>query len=131
MNGRRKEMHNVRLRFQVIEVGWETDWDDNRHQRIRIGRRDWSAVLYDHPAEGWQVIALEIARKDKRDVRLEEYAGAEAERKLCELIKGELTFADAVLNAITNDLYEIGRKGAAKRWVGRTIALNVHPAKGN
>jgi hypothetical protein len=87
--------------------------------------------LYDHPAESWQVIALEIARKDKRGVRLEEHAGAEAERKLCELIKGELTFADSVLNAITNDLYEIGRTGAAKRWVGKTITLTVRSTKGD
>jgi len=66
----------MRLRFKVIEVGWEADFDSNRHPRIRIGRRNWSAVLYDHPAKSWQVIALEIARGDKRGVRLEEYAGA-------------------------------------------------------
>jgi hypothetical protein len=55
----------VRLRFRVIEVSWEADLDDNRHPRIRIGRRNWSAVLYDHPAESWQVIALEIARSGR------------------------------------------------------------------
>jgi len=120
----------MRLRFKVIEIGWETDWDDHRHPRIRIGRRDWSAVLYDHPSEGWQVIGLETVRKDKRGVRLEEHTGGEAERKLNQLIKGELTFADAVLNAITNALYENGRTGATKHWVGKTITLNVHPAKG-
>jgi len=69
-------------------------------------------------------------RKDKRGVRLEEHTGGEAERKLNQLIKGELTFADAVLNAITNALYENGRTGATKHWVGKTITLNVHPAKG-
>jgi len=120
----------VRLRFKVIEVDWETDWDDNRHPRIRIGRRDWSAVLYDHPSEGWQVVALEIVRKDKRGVRLEEHTGGEAGRKLDQLIRGELTFADAVLQSITRDLHELGRQGATKHWVGKTITLNVHPAKG-
>jgi len=114
----------LRLRFKVIQVGWEVDLDDNRHPCVRIGRRNWSAVLYDHPAEGWQVIALEIPRKDKRGVRLEEYAGTEAERKSCELIQGELTFADSALDAIVGDLNEIGRKGAAKRWVSKTIALS-------
>ena len=88
-------------------------------------------MLYDHPAEGWQVIALEIARKDKRGVRLEEFAGDEAERKFDQLIKGELTFADSVLNAITNDLYEFVRKGAAKRCVGKTITLHSRPTEGN
>jgi hypothetical protein len=121
-----KETYSVRLRFKVIELGWEADFDSNRHPCIRIGRRNWAAVLYDHPAESWQVIALEIVRKDKRGVRLEEYAGAEAERKLCELIEGELTFADSELNAIADDLYEFGRKDAAKRWVNKTIALSRH-----
>jgi hypothetical protein len=119
-----KETYSMRLRFKVIEVGWEADFDGNRHPRIRIGRRNWSAVLYDHPAESWQVIALEIARKDKRGVRFEEYAGAEAERRFCQLIEGELTLADSALDAIVSDLYEIGRKGAAKRWVNKTIALS-------
>jgi hypothetical protein len=131
IEGHRREAKRVKLQFRVIQVGWEIDLDDNRHPRIRIGRRDWSAVLYDHPAEGWQVIALEIARKDKRGVRLEEFAGDEAERKFDQLIKGELTFADSVLNAITNDLYEFGRKGAAKRWVGKTITLHSRPTEGN
>jgi hypothetical protein len=114
----------MKLQFRVIQVGWEIDLDDNRHPRIQVGRRNWSAVLYDHPAESWQIIALEIARKDKRGVRLEEYAGAEAERRFCQLIEGELTLADSALNAIVSDLYEIGRKGAAKRWVSKTIALS-------
>jgi hypothetical protein len=121
---RGKETHNVRLQFKAIEVGWETDLDGNRHPNIRIARRNWSAVLYDHPAESWQVIALEIARKDKRGVRLEEYAGAEAERRFSQLIEGELTFADSALDAIADDLYEFGRKNAAKRWVNKTVALS-------
>jgi hypothetical protein len=124
MERHRREPQRVKLQFRVIQVSWEIDLDDNRHAHIRIGRRDWSAVLYDHPAEGWQVIALEIAHNVKRGVRLEEHAGAEAERKLCELIEGELIFTDSALDAISNDLYEFGRKGATKRWVNRTIALS-------
>jgi hypothetical protein len=121
----------MRLRFKVIEIGWETDWDDHRHPRIRIGRRDWSAVLYDHPSEGWQVIALEIVRKEKRGARIEEHAGIAAETQLRKYIEGDLTFADAVLQSITRDLHELGRTGATKHWGGKTITLNVHPAKGN
>lgn len=115
----------MRLRFKIIEVGWGTDFDNNRHPRIRIGRGNWSAVLYDHPAEGWQVISLEIARKAKFAPRIEEYDGDAAERKFRELIDGEMIFANTDWGAIANDLYEIGRKGAAKRWVGKTITLNV------
>jgi len=114
----------VKLQFRVIQVGWEADFDSNRHPRIRIARRNWSAVLYDHPAESWQVIALEIARKNKRGVHLEEYAGAEAERRFCQLIEGELTFADSALDAIVSDLYEMGCKGATKRWRNKAIALS-------
>lgn len=115
----------MRLRFQVIEVGWEADWDANRHPRICIGRCDWSAVVYDHPAKGWQVIALEIARQDKGRTRIEEHVGDDAARKFQELVGGELTFADSGLNAIANDLYEVGRAGAAKRWAGKTITLTI------
>jgi len=81
-------------------------------------------VLYDHPTESWQAIALEIARKDKCGVRLEEYTGAEAERRFCQLIEGELTFADSALDTVADDLYEFGRKGAAKRWRNKGIALS-------
>jgi len=115
----------MRLRFQVIDVSWQADFDDNRHPRIRIGRRNWSAVLYDHPAEGWQVISLEIACKAKRGTRIDEYDGDAAESKFRELVGGEMVFANVDVRAIENDLYEIGRKGAAKRWVGKTITLNV------
>jgi hypothetical protein len=128
---RGKESRNMRLRFQVIEVGWETDFDDNRHPRIRVGRRDWLAVLYDHPAEGWQVFALEIAFKMKRDTRIEEHDGNAAESKFQELVGGEMIFAASALNAIADDLYEFGRKGAAKRWVGQTITLHSRPTEGN
>jgi hypothetical protein len=126
-----KETHSMRLRFKVIEVGWGIDFDNNRHPRIRVGRRDWSVVLYDHPAEGWQVIALEIARKAKRDTRIEERVGDDAASQFRELIGGELIFANSVLNAVANDLHEIGRKGAAKHWVGKTITLDVHPTEGS
>ena len=53
----------MKLRFRVIQVGWEIDLDDNRHPRIQMGRANWSTVVYDHPSEGWQVIALEIATR--------------------------------------------------------------------
>jgi hypothetical protein len=126
---RGKETHSMRLRFKVIEVGWGIDFDNNRHPRIRMGRRNWSAVLYDHPTEGWQVISLEIVCKAKRDTRTKEYDGDPAESKMRELVGGEMVFANADVRAIENDLYEIGRKGAAKRWVGKTITLNVDKAK--
>jgi hypothetical protein len=43
-----------------MKVGWGVDFDDNRHPRIRIGRGEWSAVLYNHPANGWEVVTLEV-----------------------------------------------------------------------
>ena len=113
----------MRQRFQVIEVGWEKDLDDNRHPRIRVGRHNWSAVLYDHPAEGWQVISLEIAHKTKRDTRIEEHDGDAAGSKFQELVGGEMIFADSVLKTIADDLYENGRKGAARHWIGKVITL--------
>jgi len=125
----------VKLRFRVIQVGWEVDLDDNRHPRIRIGRRDWSAVLYDHPAEGWQVIALEVARKAKHGTRIETYDDATAASEFEALVGGESVF-DMALNVIANDLYEMGHHGAAKRWVGKTLTLpvcagrKVHSTKG-
>lgn len=119
----------MQRRLMVIEVGWEIDLDGNRHPRIGIRRADWSAMLYDHPIEGWQIIALEIARHDKRGKRFDEYAGTEAESKLRELIEGELPFTDSVLNNIVEDLYEIGRRGAVKRWAGETIMLKVEQVK--
>jgi hypothetical protein len=114
----------MKSRFRVIQVGWEIDLDDNRHPRIQIGRANWSAVVYDHPTEGWQVIALEIELKAKQFSRFEEYAGTEAETKLREIIDGELVFADPTLGAIANDLYEYGRKGAMKRWENKIISLS-------
>jgi len=119
----------MRLRFKVIEVGWGIDFDNNRHPRIRIGRRNWSAVLYDHPAEGWQVISLEIVCKAKRDTRTKEYDGDTAENKIRELLGGEMAFTNTNVRAIENDLYEVGQKGAAKRWVGKTITLKVDKAE--
>jgi len=116
-------MNSVRLRFQVIEVGWESDLDDNHHPRIRIGRRNWSAALYDHPAEGWQVISLEIVLKTNRDTRIQEHDGNAAESKFHELIGGEMIFANSVLDTIADELYENGCKGAAKRWIGKVITL--------
>lgn len=124
----------MNLRFQVIEVGWEPDWDAHRHPRIRIGRRNWSAVLYDHPAEGWQVIALDVAHPKGRGARIETHDGATAASHFVELVGGEIDLS--ALNALVNDLYEFGRQGAAKRWVGKTLTLpvcagrKVHSTKG-
>jgi hypothetical protein len=118
----------MNLRFQVIEVGWETDWDANRHPRIRIGRRNWSAVLYDHPAEGGQVIALDVAHSKGRGARIETQDGATAASHFVELVGGEIDLS--ALNAIVKDLYELGRQGATKRWIGKTLTLKVHSTKG-
>ncbi|MBI3913766.1 MAG: hypothetical protein HY327_06220 [Chloroflexi bacterium] len=120
----------MRLKFQIIKVGWEADFDNNRHPSIHIRRGNWSAVLYDHPAEGWQVVSLEIARRTKHDTHIEEFDGEAAESKFQELVGGEISFASADLSAIENDLYEIGRKGAAKRWVGKPIVLKVEKTEG-
>ena len=113
----------MRIQVKVIEVGWERDLDDNRHPQIRIGRARWSAVMYDHPANGWEVVSLEIVRGSQRRRHVEAYDGETATTKLIELTRGEMTLDGLV--AVEEDLYEVGRKGAARRWVGKTVWLQV------
>ncbi len=112
----------LRVRVRVMEVGWGVDFDDNRHPRIRIDRDSWSAVIYDHPANGWEVVTLEIGQRAKRIAR-EYHSEDAARRRLNELLGGEPVFDS--LTKLADDLYEIGRRGAMKRWIGKTIALTV------
>ncbi len=112
----------MRKRFKVMDAGWGIDFDDNRHPRIQIGRREWSAVLYNHPANGWEVVTLETGHRSKH-VSRENHSDESAKSKLLELIGGEPVFDS--LTKLEDDLYEIGRRGAMKRWIGKTITLIV------
>ncbi len=105
-----------------MEVGWGVDFDDNRHPRICIGRGDWSVVLYNHPANGWEVVTLEINPRFKRAPR-EYHSDEAASRRLIELIGGEPVFDS--LTRLENDLFEVGRRGASNRWIGKTLSLIV------
>ena len=112
----------MKVRVKVTEVGWATDFDDNRHPRICIVRGEWSAVLYNHPANGWEVVTLELNPRSKRVPR-EYHSEDAAQRRLIELIDGEPVFDS--LSKVEEDLYEIGRRGAIKRWIGKTLSLIV------
>jgi len=111
----------MNLRCKIIWVGWESDLDSTPHPRVHIGRENWVAVLYDHPAEGWQVIELDIVHPKGRGARIETHDGATAASHFAELVGGEIDLS--ALNKIANDLYEFGCQGAAKRWVGQTLTL--------
>jgi hypothetical protein len=116
----------MKVRVKIIEVGWGVDFDDNRHPRICIERDGWSAVLYDHPANGWEVVTLEIGQRSKRIAR-ECHSDDAARRRLFELIAGEPVFDS--LNKLEDDLYEIGCRGAMKRWLGKTATLSVEKSE--
>ncbi len=119
----------MQKRFKVIEVGWGKDFDENRHPRIRIGRDNFSLVLYDHPANGWEIVTLNVATNRKSDATPKEFHGESAEHELAKRLGGNLCLARSELDSLVEDLYEIGRRGAVKRWVGKTIMLNIEPAK--
>ncbi len=66
--------------------------------------------------------ALEIDPRSKRVPREYHSEGA-AHRRLIELIGGEPVFDS--LTKLEDELYEIGRRGASKRWIGKTLSLIV------
>ncbi len=115
----------MQKRFKVMEVGWGKDFDENRHPRIRIGRDDFSLVLYDHPANGWEIVMLNIATKRKSDATPKEFHGESAQHELAKRLGGDLCLARSELDSLVDDLYEIGRRGAMKRWIGKQITLQV------
>ncbi|CAG0942587.1 hypothetical protein ANRL1_00987 [Anaerolineae bacterium] len=119
----------MQKRFEVMEIGWGKDFDENRHPRIRIGRGNFSLVLYDHPANGWEIVTLNVATKRKSDATPKEFHGESAEQELAKRLSGNLCLARSELDSLVDDLYEIGHRGAAKRWVGKTIMLKIEPAK--
>jgi len=115
----------MQKRFKVMEVGWGKDFDDNRHPRIRIERDNFSLVLYDHPANGWEVVTLNVATRRKSDATPKEFHGESAESELTKQISSNLWLARSELDSLADDLYEIGRRGATKRWIGKHITLKV------
>ncbi len=73
-------------------------------------------------AYGWQAVMLETGHQSKRASR-EYHSDASATSSLIELIGGEPVFDS--LTKLEDDLYEIGRRGASKRWIGKTVTLTV------
>ncbi len=119
----------MQKQFKVMEVGWGKDFDDNRNPRIRIGRDDFSLVLYDHPANGWEIVTLNVATSRKSDAMPKEFHGESAEQELTRRVGGNVRLARSELDSLAEDLYEIGRRGALKRWVGKIIMLKIEPTK--
>lgn len=115
----------MQKRFKVMEVGWGKDFDEYRHPRIRIGRNDFSLVLYDHPANGWEIVTLNLATRRKSDAMPKEFHGESAEHQLAIRLGGNLHLAQSELGSLVEDLYETGRRGATKRWIGKHITLKV------
>lgn len=115
----------MQKRFKVIEVGWGKDFDENRHPRIRIERDNFSLVLFDHPANGWEIVTLNVATRRKSNATPNEFHGESAECELTKRISGNLRLAQSELDSLVEDLYEIGRRGAMKRWIGKQITLQV------
>ena len=115
----------MQKRFKVMEVGWGKDFDDNRHPRIRIGRDDFSLVLYDHPANGWEIVTLNVATRRASDATPKEFHGESAEQELTKRIGGNLRLARSELDSLVENLYEMGRRGATKRWIEKQITLDV------
>ena len=119
----------MKTRVRVVQVGWGRDMQNKRHARIEIARREWTAVLYEDPAKGWQVVTLAVAPRSTRDTRPEKYGGAFAGRKLADLLGGELRLTNGSLGALVEDLYETGQRGAEARWVGKLIVLDVDKSR--
>ena len=115
----------MKTRIRVVQVAWGRDMQNNRHARIEIAKREWTAVLYEDPTKGWEIVTLVVAPRSTRQVQPEKYSGASAERKLRDLLGGELRLVNGSLAALLEDLYEVGRRGAEARWVGKLITLDV------
>ena len=68
---------------------------------------------------------LKVALASRRRSQVQEVGGEPAERKLSELLGGNLVLANSALDTLAADLYEWGRKGAETRWVGKVVALDL------
>jgi hypothetical protein len=108
-----------KINVRIVELLWARDLDDARHAAIRVTHVDgWTALFYEHPSSGWQIVELSVEGR--------ELAEPTAIRENFERIAGTLV-SDEPLNNLANDLYELGRRGANRRWKNRYIALEVEP----
>ncbi len=122
-----------KINVRIVELFWARDLDDARHAAIRVTHvDDWTALFYDHPSSGWQVVELEVEKFGAPDARgISERVGLDSlteptAAKEFEKLVGTLV-SDEPLNNRADDLYELGRRGANRRWMNRYIALEVEP----
>ncbi len=136
-------MPKTKINVRIVELFWARDLDDARHAAIRaehiVGLEKghptdlWTALFYEHPSNGWQVTELTIekfsapnARGDSGRVYLDSLTDPDAAKEF-ERIVGVLV-THAPLDGLADDLYELGRRGANRRWKHRYVTLVVDPA---
>ena len=120
-----------KINAQIVELRWERDFDDMRHAAIAIRHVDgWTALFYEHPSQGWQVTEMVVEKFSDPDTRgksdrvyldelTEDNAAEEFERRVGTLANTQ------PLDQLAGDLYELGRRGANRRWKKRYVTLEV------
>jgi hypothetical protein len=118
-----------KINVQIVELFWARDLNDARHAAIRVTHVDgWTALFYEHPSDGWQIVELELESASEShgnngrvclDSLTDPAAATEFER-----IAGTLV-SDEPLDNLADDLYELGQRGANRRWKNRPVALEV------
>lgn len=132
-------MPNQKINVRIVELFWARDLDDTRHAAIRAehlvdsashGASRWTALFYEHPSSGWQVTELTVEKFSAPDakgvsdrVELDTLTDPDAAHEF-ERLAGTLV-TDAPLANLADDLYELGRRGANRRWKGRHVTLEL------
>lgn len=114
---------------RVIAVAWERDFDDNRRPLVIVHACDHELRFYDHPTDGWQVIAIAALRTDRPNA-LAHLEGAEScAQELPRVLGVSLDWARAglALAKIADDLHEYGWRGAGELWQGQRVDLPLAP----
>lgn len=112
----------------VVAVAWERDCDDNRHPLVVVLVCRRAVKFYDHPSEGWQVIAIGVGATQARHSTPAYVEGAEAcERELPRVLGAPLDWGrtGAALARIAEDLYEHGWARAGELWQGKRVNLHL------
>ena len=112
------------LKLRAWNARWSEDHDGNLHARIEIESsetvagllREYDWTVYDHPTEGWQVVALVVSEAnpgDTKDIRL--LCDADESDGDAQFVKWVGVNDDANyhewLNDIRAEMYEIGKLG--------------------
>lgn len=114
------------LTFRVEQVGWATDWNEVRHGLVVVSNRRFRMTLYDHPTKGWSVTSLLDLKNHSLLYEVE--AEDSSEEKLVTVLDGEFDLDSArTLWLIGEDLHEIGKRGAEKKWHGKKISFALVP----